>query len=104
VSVDLVPAVVGGGREAGLVGSVEAATGWTTPVKVLRLKSAVDATRFLIATAVLPSAGLADRTVAVSQAQDGDDLVVDVGNDRLVWRRGPDGYEFRAVTTRERRK
>jgi len=104
VSVDLVPAVVCGGREAGLVGSVEAATGWTTPVKVLRLKSAVDATRFLIATAVLPSAGLADRTVAVSQAQDGDDLVVDVGNDRLVWRRGPDGYEFRAVTTRERRK
>jgi len=101
VGVEIVPASGVGTGETGVVGTVEAATGWTKPVKVLRLRSVVDTTRFLRATAVLPSPGRAGTSPAVSQAERGNELWVDVGSDRLTWRRGADGYEFKGVSARQ---
>ena len=96
VSVDVIPAA-SGGRENGLAGVVEAASGWTKPVSVLRLRSTADSRRFLLATAIVPSTTAELKGVTVAQRVDGNGIRVDVGRDRLTWRCGTDGCEFRGV-------
>jgi len=51
---DLIPASAGS-NQGGWAGAVEAASGWTKPVNVLRLRSLVDGRRFLTATTIVPS-------------------------------------------------
>jgi hypothetical protein len=96
VSVDIVPGSVDGSG-GGIAGMVEAATGWTKPVNVLRLRSTANGRRFLMATAILPSTATQLKGVAVAQRVDGDLVRVDVGRDQLTWRCGADGCEFRGV-------
>ena len=98
VSVDIVPALRLG--EGALAGTVETASGWTKPVNVLRLRSAADGRQFLRATALIPSTTTRMKDAVVSQRVDGNLLRVDVGRDRLTWRCGADGCEFRGVAAR----
>jgi hypothetical protein len=98
-AVDVVPALDGASGKPIVVGAVEAAVGWTRPVKVLRLRAGADAPRFVVATAVFPADGKSTATTPrVLQSLRGEELVVEVGPDRLTWRRGVEGYEFKGVS------
>jgi hypothetical protein len=99
VSVDLIPASAGS-SQSGWAGTVEAVSGWTKTVNVMRLKSAADGRRFLVATAIVPSTATQLKGVAVAQRVDGNVVRVDIGRDQLTWRCGADGCEFRGVTAR----
>jgi hypothetical protein len=99
VGVDIIPASAAGSA-AGLAGTVEAAQGWIRPVSVLRLGSTADSRRFLLATAIVPSTAEQLRGVVVAQRVDGEGIRVDVGRDRLTWRCGMDGCEFRGIAAR----
>lgn len=96
-SVDVVSPNEGTGPGATLSGTVEDATGWTKPVRVLRLRSTADSRRFLFVTVLVPSPDAELKDVAVSWRVDGEDLEIDVGPDRLTWRRGAGGYAFKGV-------
>jgi hypothetical protein len=100
-----------------LSGTAEDAVGWTRPVKVLRLRSAGDAMQFAVATALFPldlastslgpgtvrgRTGQADGTPSVRQERRGEELVVEIGPDRLTWRWGKDGFEFAGVAPEKR--
>ncbi len=99
VSVDIIPASVDGSA-TGLLGTVEAVQGWTKPASVLRLRSAADGRRFLLATAIVPSTAAQLKGVAVAQWIDGSGVRVDVGRDQLTWECGAGGCEFRGVGRR----
>ena len=97
VGLDVVPAS-GGGKQAEVAGVVEPAAGWTKPVNVLRLTTAGSVPRFVLATALLPSTAANLRGATVSQRVDGDEILVEIGRDRLTWRCGPGGCKFRGVS------
>jgi hypothetical protein len=83
-----------------VTGRVEAAEGWTKPVNVLRLRSGADSAQFVLATAIFPWTGDSRGWTPppVLQTERGYELLVDVGTDRLTWRRGADGYQLTGVT------
>lgn len=89
---DVVPAT-----GTSLASSVEVPAGWIQPVNVLRLTSPA-AAETLVATALMPRATLSGALPLVSQEQKGADLVVQVGGDVIVFRRGSDGYALASVT------
>jgi hypothetical protein len=89
---DVVPAT-----GTSLTSSIEVPAGWIQPVNVLRL-TAPAAAETLVATALMPRTRLSDALPLVSQEQKGIDLVVKVGSDVIVFRRGSDGYALASVT------
>lgn len=97
-SVALLPAVDADSGTPVLAASSETATGWTKPVGVLRLRSRADATSLVVATAIFPGAKLAS---PVRQRLRGNELVVEIGKDRLTWRRGADGWVLREMQNAE---
>jgi hypothetical protein len=107
VGLDIVPAALDGTVEVGTPRQGQGrpeergpTRGWIRPVNVLRLTSGAERPRFLVATALVPSTAADLAGVAVAQTTDGDEVQVDVGKDRLTWRCGPGGCEFRGVAAR----
>jgi hypothetical protein len=105
VGVDIVPALPLASSEVeglaqGRPDESRGTTAWIRPVNVLRLRSAADGRRFLVATAIVPSTATQLKGVAVAQRVDGNVVRVDVGRDQLTWRCGTDGCEFRGVVAR----
>ncbi len=101
--VEIAPALDPATGKPLLSGSSEDAVGWTKPVNVLRLRSVGEAKSHLVATGIFPmvaAAGARGAAPRVQQSVRGDELVVEVGADRLTWKRGADGWEFVGVTPR----
>lgn len=109
-AVDIVPAVDEATGRPVTAGVVESAVGWIRPVSVLRLGTGREpVTRLLAVTALFPRsavgqavAGTASRPLPrVTQALRGDQLVVEIGSDRLTWRPTADsGYWFGGVSAK----
>jgi len=97
VAVDVVPADPGA-----VSGSVETPTGWIEEVRVLRLASTGTTGRLRLATAIMPgrgsAGGLAGERLAVSQQWRAGELDVSVGDDRIIFREGPDGLAVASVS------
>jgi hypothetical protein len=109
-AVDIVPAIDEATGRPATTGIVESAAGWIRPVNVLRLGTGREpVSRLLAVTALFPRAvaGHAAADVAshpsprVTQAVRGDQLVVEIGSDRLTWRPTADsGYWFSGVSVK----
>ena len=78
-------------------GAVESPPGWIRPVNLLRLATPQPVATLTLATAIIPRTGAA-LYPEVSQEVRGNELLVHVAGDQIVFRQMPDGYVISGAT------